>query len=137
MSPGMTENHLHVACAIIERNGSVLAAQRSKNMKMPLKWEFPGGKIKPGETPEDCLRREIAEELGVKIAIHRSLPTVTHAYPTFTITLYSFVCSIVTGKIKLHEHAAVTWLPRNKLFTLDWAKADLPVVEAYCRLLGK
>lgn len=135
MSPRITGNHLVVACAIIERNGSILAAQRSKNMAMPLKWEFPGGKIKPGETPENCLRREIAEELSVKIAVHRSLPTVTHAYPTFTINLYPFICSIVTGEIKLYEHAAITWLPHNKLFTLDWAEADLPVVEAYCRLL--
>jgi 8-oxo-dGTP diphosphatase len=106
-------------------------------MAMPLKWEFPGGKIKAGETPEDCLRREIAEELNVSIAVHQSLAPVTHAYPAFTITLYPFICSIAAGDIKLREHAAVAWLPRNQLFTLDWAEADLPVVDAYCRLFLK
>ncbi len=133
----MTKNHLHVTCAIIERNGAVLAARRGETMAMPLKWEFPGGKIKSGETPEDCLRREIAEELNVSIAVHQSLAPVTHAYPAFTITLYPFICSIAAGDIKLREHAAVAWLPRNQLFTLDWAEADLPVVDAYCRLFLK
>ncbi|MDZ7667653.1 MAG: NUDIX domain-containing protein [Desulfotignum sp.] len=64
----MSKNHLHVTCAIIEQDGCVLAAQRSRSMAMPLKWEFPGGKIKPGETPEHCLCREIAEELAIDLA---------------------------------------------------------------------
>ncbi|MCF8076784.1 MAG: NUDIX domain-containing protein [Desulfotignum sp.] len=68
----MIKNHLHVTCAIIEQDGCVLAAQRSLAMAMPLKWEFPGGKIKPGETPEHCLCREIAEELAVKVAVHHA-----------------------------------------------------------------
>ena len=106
----------------------MLAARRGESMAMPLKWEFPGGKIKSGETPEDCLRREIAEELNVSIAVHQSLAPVTHAYPAFTITLYPFICSIAAGDIKPRGHAAVAWLPRNQLFTLDWAEADLPVV---------
>jgi 8-oxo-dGTP diphosphatase len=79
----------------------------------------------------------MAEELNVSIVVHQSLAPVTHAYPAFTITLYPFICSIAAGDIKLHEHAAVVWLPRNQLFTLDWAEADLPVVDAYCRLFLK
>lgn len=76
----MSKNHLHVACAIIEQNGRVLAAQRSGTMAMPLKWEFPGGKIKPGETPENCLCREIVEELAIKVAVQHALGEKTHAY---------------------------------------------------------
>ncbi len=68
----MTQNHLHVTCAIIEQDSCVLAAQRSRTMAMPLKWEFPGGKIKPGETPEHCLCQEIAEELAIKVAVHQA-----------------------------------------------------------------
>jgi 8-oxo-dGTP diphosphatase len=100
-------------------------------MAMPLKWEFPGGKIKPGETPEHCLLREIAEELAVKVAVHQALAEKTHAYPEFTITLYPFVCTIISCTIILREHAAVTWLPREDLVSLDWAEADRPVLEAY------
>jgi 8-oxo-dGTP diphosphatase len=127
----MNKNHLHVTCGIIEQDGCVLAAQRSRAMAMPLKWEFPGGKIKPGETPEHCLCREIAEELAVKVAVHHALAEKTHAYPEFTIILYPFVCSIISGTIVLREHAAVTWLPREELASLDWAAADRPVLETY------
>jgi 8-oxo-dGTP diphosphatase len=126
-------NHIHVTCAIIERNGRVLAAQRSATMSLPQKWEFPGGKIRVEESPEECLRREIAEELDVEIAACKPLPISTHAYPTIIVTLYPFICTIVAGEIKLHEHAAVLWLPPEKLHQLDWAEADLPVLAAYCQ----
>lgn len=100
-------------------------------MSMPYKWEFPGGKINPGESPEECLRREIFEELGIQIVVGGSLPAKTHDYPAFTVTLYPFVSSIERGEIVLHEHAAITWLPPDKLHTLDWAEADLPVIRSY------
>ena len=114
-----------------------MAAQRSRTMAMPLKWEFPGGKIKPGETHEHCLCREIAEELAIKVAVQYALAEKTHAYPEFTITLYPFVCSIVSGTITLREHAAVTWLPREDLTSLDWAEADRPVLETYLQFAGQ
>ena len=133
----MSKKHLHVTCAIIEQDGCVLAAQRSRAMAMPLKWEFPGGKIRPGETPEYCLCREIAEELAIKVAVRHALAEKTHAYPDFTITLYPFVCSIVSGIIILREHAAVTWLPRKDLASLDWAEADRPILESYLQFTGK
>lgn len=123
--------HIHVTCAIIEQDGLVLAARRSAVMSMPLKWEFPGGKIDPGESPEECLRRELVEELGICVVVGRNLPASTHHYPAFAVTLYPFVCSIESGEIVLHEHAAITWLPPEKLHTLDWAEADLPVIDAY------
>ena len=100
-------------------------------MSLPLKWEFPGGKIDKGESPEECLKRELLEELGIQVSVDRVLSTSTHSYPTFTVTLHPFVCSIDSGDIVLHEHAAITWLPPEKLHTLDWADADIPVIESY------
>jgi 8-oxo-dGTP diphosphatase len=123
--------HLHVTCAIIERDGLVLAAQRSDKMSMPPKWEFPGGKIDPGESPEECLRRELIEELSIQVGIEKSLPVSTHQYPMFAITLHPFICSLKTKEIILHEHADLAWLPPGELYSLDWAEADLPIVDSY------
>jgi len=128
--------HLHVTCAIIELDNLVLAAQRGAAMSMPLKWEFPGGKINPGEEPEACLHRELFEELKVKVAVRRALPPATHTYPALKVTLYPFICTIEEGELRPHEHAAVVWLPPDELHALDWAAADLPVLAAYCRQLG-
>lgn len=124
-------SHLHVACAIIESRGLILAAQRSAAMSLPRKWEFPGGKIRSGETPDACLHRELKEELGVVVSVREALSPATHRYPTFTVTLHPFRCTIESGTLTLHEHAAVLWLAPAKLLTLDWAEADLPVIEAY------
>jgi 8-oxo-dGTP diphosphatase len=124
-------NHIRVSCAIIERDGLVLAAQRSGSMSLPLKWEFPGGKIKEGESPEDCLSRELIEEMEIQPVVSRPLPPSTHHYDEFTVTLFPFVCSILSGTITLHEHAAVTWLSPLDLASLDWAEADRPVLESY------
>lgn len=122
---------LRVACALIEREGLVLAAQRGEGMRMPLKWEFPGGKIEAGETAEACLQRELAEEMGIAVGIVRALPPHTHRYPAFTVTLYPFVCTIAAGEIALAEHRRILWLPPAELPTLDWAEADFPVIAAY------
>jgi 8-oxo-dGTP diphosphatase len=123
--------HIHVTCAIIERDGLVLATRRSAAMSMPLKWEFPGGKIDHCESPEACLQREIYEELNIHVSVGKSLPVSTYHYPAFTISLYPFVCAIERGEIVLHEHAAVAWLSPEKLHSLEWAAADVPVLEAY------
>lgn len=123
--------HIHVACAIIEHEGAVLATQRSERMSMPLKWEFPGGKIHDGERPDECLQREVREELGVEIAVVRALTPATHRYPEFTVTLYPFVCRLRSGEIRLHEHKALVWLPPERLPELDWAAADEPIIREY------
>lgn len=125
------KRHLHVACAIIEQEGMVLAAQRSASMSLPLKWEFPGGKIEAGETPADCLGRELHEELGITVRIGEALATATHSYDDFTVTLYPFICSMAEGAITLHEHKAVRWKEPRHMLELDWAAADLPVIAAY------
>ncbi len=105
-------------------------------MRMPLKWEFPGGKIDTGENPEACLRRELAEELGIGIVVRRAMPSSTHRYPTLTVTLYPFVCSIASGQIALNEHKAVAWLTPAEMTALNWLAADVPVIEAYRRSLA-
>jgi len=122
---------IHVACAIIEENGRVLAAQRNEFGRMPLKWEFPGGKIHVNESPEECLKREDMEEMGARLEIKRALPPASHDYPDFSVTLYPFVCSLVTKEITLHEHKAVKWLLPEELLALDWAEADIPIIKGY------
>jgi len=132
-----THTRIHVSCAIIEQDGLILAAQRSSAMSLPLKWEFPGGKIHEGESPEECLRRELMEEMGIRVDLGRGLAPHTHHYPTFSVTLYPFVCTMASGDIVLHEHAAMVWLPPEHLGKLDWAEADYPVIESYICSRGK
>jgi 8-oxo-dGTP diphosphatase len=127
----MAKKTLRVACAIIEQDGKVLAVQRSEHMDLPLKWEFPGGKIHQGEPPEQCVVREVGEELGLQVAIVRSLPPVSYDYPDFSVTLYPFICSVISGKITLHEHKALLWLSPSELLSLDWVAADFPIIWAY------
>lgn len=127
---------LQVSCAIIEKDGLVLAAQRSETMSMPLKWEFPGGKLDPQENAADCLVREIKEELGVDINILSSLPPADWQYSAFAITLYPFVCNLGPGKIFLAEHKAISWVKPVDLLDLDWAEADIPVAQNYLAYLS-
>ena len=129
--------HINVSCAIIEKDGRVLAAQRSEGMSMPLKWEFPGGKVEPHESAATCLEREIREELGAEIRIVASLPPTKWSYPSFTITLYPFVCHLNDGKLHLTEHRAVCWIRPEKLPNLDWAEADVPVLRNYFSYLKR
>lgn len=132
----MSSGAIRVACAVIEDGGRVLAAQRSPSMSMPLKLEFPGGKVREGESPEECLVRELEEELGLKVRIVRPLPAVFHRYPEFTIELFPFVCALAGGRLRLNEHSAVAWLAPSLLREMDWAAADIPAVEYYLDRLG-
>jgi len=124
---------LRVACAIIEHDGKVLAAQRSERMSLPLKWEFPGGKINEGESAEECLKRELMEELGIVVLIHETYPTATYSYPTFMVTLYPSRCTIASGDIVLREHKAVAWMLPQEMHRLDWADADWPIIDTYVK----
>jgi 8-oxo-dGTP diphosphatase len=133
----VTETLIRVACAVIEDDGKVLAAQRSETMNMPLKWEFPGGKLHDGESPEECLARELAEELGIRVWIERALPPVFHCYDDFAIELIPFVCSVAGGNLLLNEHRAIAWLSPDQLPELDWPAADIPVIASYLASLKK
>jgi 8-oxo-dGTP diphosphatase len=116
--------NIPVACAIIKKNGMILVAQRSASMNMPLKWEFPGGKINSGETPAQCLKRELMEELCIEVDVGQPLPSVTYQYPVFSVTLFPFICAIIGGRLTLNEHKAVAWVSPDDLHTLDWTEAD-------------
>lgn len=122
---------IEVTCAIIERAGLVLAARRSASMHLPLKWEFPGGKLRQGEGEHDCLIREVLEELSIVIAPLRRLRVSEHDYGDKHVRLIPFVCGYVSGEIALHEHAEARWLVADRLRQLDWCAADIPVLDEY------
>ncbi|WP_316788976.1 (deoxy)nucleoside triphosphate pyrophosphohydrolase [Pedobacter frigoris] len=124
---------IEVTCAIItNEEGQVLVTQRSANMKLPLKFEFPGGKIETGESAEQCLLREVKEELNLEIEIVSSLSPVIYPYPEFSIRLIPFVCCIKSGNLILREHASSGWRSVDQsLLDLDWAAADIPIVREF------
>jgi 8-oxo-dGTP diphosphatase len=122
-----------VVCALIEREGCILLAQRPAHKHLPLKWEFPGGKVEPGEDPAAAIVREIREELGCDIIITQSLPRFIHRYERVTIKMIPFVCRLANGTAEPHphEHVAVVWLKSGGLLDYDLAAADLPVMKSY------
>ncbi|WDF67669.1 (deoxy)nucleoside triphosphate pyrophosphohydrolase [Sphingobacterium oryzagri] len=120
---------LHVTCGIIEQAGKILICQRSSAMSLPLKWEFPGGKVEANESEEACLKREINEELGLLIQVGTALDSVIYAYPTFTICLHPYHCTWLDGDLHLREHAQARWVLPENLLDFDWAAADLPIVH--------
>ena len=121
-----------VSCALITRKGGeILVTQRGESMSLPMKWEFPGGKVEIGETAEDCIVREIAEELGVEIVVCGRMTAHLYGEGNKAIRLIPFRCEITGGEINLAEHAAFLWLLPGQLGALDWAPADLPVLNDY------
>jgi 8-oxo-dGTP diphosphatase len=128
---------IQVACAIIENGNKVLVAQRLKGKLLEWKWEFPGGKLKKGESPENCVCREILEELGIEIKVIRALtPTETEENP-ISIKLFPFICRYVSGTIVLNDHNAMIWAtPGSELMRLDWCTADIPVLTEYLKYVG-
>ncbi|MBK8701372.1 MAG: (deoxy)nucleoside triphosphate pyrophosphohydrolase [Saprospiraceae bacterium] len=122
---------INVTCAIISFNDKILAVQRSESMKLPLKWEFPGGKIENGESEEECIKREIKEELNLEIELMARLSPSTHHYSDFTINLIPFTANYLSDDIKLTEHKQYVLLNKEELLDLDWAEADIPVVKEY------
>ena len=126
--------HIEVAAAVIVRDGRIFATQRGYGEYKDW-WEFPGGKIEPGETPQQALVREIREELAAGIAVGSLVRTVEWDYPGFHLTMHCFLSSITQGEIELVEHEAMKWLTRDELDTVDWLPADIEVVEALKKLL--
>jgi 8-oxo-dGTP diphosphatase len=120
---------IDVTCAVIIRKGRILAVQRGVQMSRPGKWEFPGGKIEKGETKEQCIVREIREELDTDIAVKEWLEPVVHHYPDISIRLLPCIAEIISGEIKLKEHSSFKWIPKDKLSMPDWADADIDVVQ--------
>jgi 8-oxo-dGTP diphosphatase len=124
-------NIVQVTCGIILKDDKVLVAQRSETMSLPLKWEFPGGKLMQGESEEECLKRELHEELNIFVAVKSRLNASTYNYGNFTISLIPFIVDYMEGEIILHEHRQMGWFAKHELTALDWAPADVPVLEEF------
>lgn len=120
---------IEVTCAIIVDDDKILATKRSHAMHLAGKWEFAGGKIEKNESAEECIVREIDEELSIQISVLRQLESVVHQYPDKSIHLIPFLCSIISGTINLHEHADFKWLTKSEIDNLDWAEADRKLIE--------
>lgn len=119
---------IRVVAAIIFNQGKVFATQRGYG-EFKDRWEFPGGKIEPGETPEEAIKREIKEELDTEIEIVKFLDTVEYDYPKFHLSMDCFICKVVSGDLVLKEHEAAKWLTKENLDSVDWLPADQGLVE--------
>lgn len=118
---------IEVVAAIIQRDGAYFATQRGYG-EFEGMWEFPGGKIEPGESPEAALQREIQEELGIDITINRFLCTTDYDYPSFHLTMHCYLCEIKSGEIELREHKSARWLTAETLDSVEWLPADKEIV---------
>lgn len=127
----MTEpvREIHVVGAVIERDGRILCAQRGPGGETGGLWEFPGGKVEPGEMPRTALEREIREELHCEVEVGEEVTTTRHDYGFGAVILTTFRCRLVSGTPELTEHAAVEWRTPDTLADLVWAPADVPAVD--------
>ena len=117
-----------VVAAIIRKGDRIFATQRGYGEWKDW-WEFPGGKMEAGETPEEALVREIREELSAEISVDEFLCTVEYQYPAFLLTMHCYLCSLVTEALHLNEHEAAKWLTKDELDGVKWLPADVEVVE--------
>lgn len=119
---------VYVAGAVIVKERRLLATQRGYGDYAGW-WEFPGGKIEPGEAPEVALAREIKEELDADISIDRYFGTAEYDYPKFHLSMRCYLCSLADGKISLLEHLSALWLGRDDVYSVKWLGADLPIID--------
>ena len=124
---------LRVTAAIIKKDGRILIAKRKKGWRFAGKWEFPGGKIEPHETPEECLKRELREELGIETRIGEFFCSSTYAYPHATVQLLVYQAFHVSGEYTLYDHQEIRWVLPDELTEYDFPEADKPVIE---KLIG-
>jgi 8-oxo-dGTP diphosphatase len=129
------KKHIHVVGAVIIENGKILCAQRGPDKALPLKWEFPGGKIEEGESPQEALRREINEEMQCKVEIGEQIDYTVYEYDFGIVHLTTFYCKLIEGTPVLTEHVSIRWLSPHELPTLDWAPADIPAIEKLSKIL--
>ena len=114
---------IKVVAAIIIKDGQVFATQRGYG-EFKGWWEFPGGKMEPGESPQEALKREIREELDAEVEVRELLETVEWDYPNFHLTMHCFICSLLSESLHLNEHEAATWLTHETLKSVKWLPAD-------------
>ena len=121
---------LEVTAAIIQKDGQVLVCQRPANKSCGLLWEFPGGKIEPGETGEECIIRECQEELGITITVDKELTQVQYEYPDRCVHLHFYICNIVSGVLELKEHHAVHWIAPREILNYTFCPADAKMLRS-------
>ncbi|MCB1463895.1 MAG: 8-oxo-dGTP diphosphatase MutT [Nitratireductor sp.] len=128
---------LVVACALVDTDNRVLIAQRPQGKAMAGLWEFPGGKVEAGETPEACLIRELEEELGVTTweSCLAPLTFASHSYPDFHLLMPLYICRKWEGPAVAREHAALKWVRANRLRDFSMPEADVPLIPALMELL--
>lgn len=119
---------IEVVAAIIIKEGKVFATQRGYGEWQGW-WEFPGGKIEPGECPQDALKREIKEELDAEIEVGDLLETVEWDYPAFHLTMHCYICTLTSESMHLNEHEASAWLTKETLDSVKWLPADLVLLD--------
>ena len=119
---------IRVVAAIIQDGDRIFATQRGYGAYKDG-WEFPGGKIEPGETPEEALHREIMEELNTRIAVGKKLTTIEYDYPQFHLSMDCFLATVIEGDLVLKEHEAAKWLKRDELDTVNWLPADQEIIQ--------
>lgn len=120
----------HVVAGVLVKNGDILICQRTRHQTMPLKWEFPGGKIEPGEQPRDALHRELEEELGIDAQVGEEVARIRHRYKTGnSVDLRFYVVRRYQGEIENRIFREVRWSPCTELPTYDFLEADLPLVK--------
>ena len=122
---------IEVVAGVIFCKDEILCVQRKKNKLHYIseKFEFPGGKIEPGESKEEALHRELLEELNLSMKIKSFFMTVAHEYPDFELIMHTYICEVESKELTLNEHIDKKWLKVNELDQLDWAGADIPIVE--------
>lgn len=126
---------IEVAAAIIVKDNQVFATQRGYG-EFKDWWEFPGGKIEPGECPQDALKREIKEELDADITVAELMETVEWDYPAFHLTMHCYICSLESDSLHLNEHEASAWLTNDTLDSVRWLPADLKLLDNISRLIS-
>ena len=126
---------IEVVAAIIRKGDKIFATQRGYGEWQDW-WEFPGGKMEVGETPEGALKREIREELSAEISVGELLTTVEYDYPAFHLTMHCYLCTLVGEALHLNEHEAARWLTKDELDSVKWLPADEIVVEKIKDLLA-
>lgn len=128
-------NTIEVVAAVIRKDDKIFATQRGYG-EWKGWWEFPGGKMEPGETQEEALKREIREELSTDISVDEFLCTVEYDYPKFHLVMHCYMCSLLTDSLHLNEHEAAKWLGREELTSVKWLPADVEVIERLLLKLG-
>jgi len=119
---------IEVVASIIRKGDKIFATQRGYGDFKDW-WEFPGGKMEVGETPEEALKREIREELSAEISVDEFLCTVEYDYPAFHLTMHCYLCSLIGEALHLNEHEAARWLTKEQLDSVKWLPADMKVIE--------